>query len=152
MTNPLPEPYDYAGLSRHLIRQADAELQKGDHFQAAEKGWGAVAHAIKAVAEQRGWNHNSHFLLHEAAMQLFAEFDRAGLRPLYYTADRLHQNFYENAMSKEDVEINMGIVKELLAELEAMRGSAPAPFAPQNRDQRRRLDRLTRRPGVQQEE
>jgi predicted patatin/cPLA2 family phospholipase len=84
--------------------------------------------------------------LHEVAMQLFTKFDRTGLRPLYYTADRMHQNFYENIMARDEVETNISFVKELLTELEVIRNSSTIPFVPQNHDQRRRLDRLTRRP------
>jgi hypothetical protein len=146
MTNELPGPQDYVELSEHLIRQADAELEKGDHLQAGEKGWGAVAHALKAVAEQRGWNHNNHFLLQEVAMQLFTEFDSPRLAFLYDAADRMHQNFYENIMSRDDVEFRISGVKELLAELKTFRDSPPRPFVPQNHDQRRRLDRLARQP------
>ena len=144
MNNHLPEPYDYAGLSRHLIGQAETELAKGDYFQAAEKGWGAVAHAIKAVAEQRGWNHNNHYLVREAAMQLSVEFGRPGLMSLYDSADSLHRNFYGNYMRSDEVEQRIGAAREMLAELEAIRNSPPRPFTPQNRDQRRRLDTLTR--------
>ena len=144
MTTQLLEPHDYAGLSRHFIRQADDELAKGDHLQAAEKGWGAAAHAIKAVSAERGWNHNNHFLLHEAALQLSIEFDHDGLVTLYDAANLLHNNFYEHSMERDDVERRIGMVKELLAELETIKNSPPRPFVPQNHSQRRRLDRLMR--------
>ena len=144
MTTQLPEPHDYAGLSRHFIRQADDELAKGDHLQAAEKGWGAVAHALKSIAEQRGWNHNKHLLLHDTAMQLFDEFDKRELSLHYYAADSLHQNFYANILEWDEVQRSVEVVKELLAELETMKNSPPRPFTPQNHSQRRRLDRLER--------
>ena len=50
---------DYAALSRRLVRQAQEEFDTGDRLQASEKAWGAAAHAVKAIAESRGWNHNS---------------------------------------------------------------------------------------------
>ncbi len=142
----MPDAYDYVALSQHLIRQTDAELEKGDHYQAAEKGWGAVAHAIKAVAEQRGWNHDNHFLLHEAAFQLSAEFDRADLMDMYDSAERLHQNFYGCYMRRDEVERRINRAKTFSEQLEVIRNSPPRPFIPQNHDQRRRLDRLTRQP------
>ncbi len=54
---------DCAALSRRFVRQAQEEFDKGDRLQASEKAWGAAAHAVKAVAASRGWNHNSHRLL-----------------------------------------------------------------------------------------
>ena len=44
----------YAELSRHYLARADEYLRAGDRVQASEKGWGAVAEAIKSIAEGRG--------------------------------------------------------------------------------------------------
>ena len=44
----------YQQQSRHLLTQALRELDQGDLVQASEKGWGAAAQMVKAVAEQRG--------------------------------------------------------------------------------------------------
>ena len=53
----------HADLSRRLIQQASYELeQKGDRVQACEKASGAVAQAVKAIAEDRQWRHGSHHL------------------------------------------------------------------------------------------
>ena len=61
----------YLSISRRYLRQAEEELhQKGDTLQASEKIWGAAALALKSVAALRGWNHKSHPLLGDIAMQL----------------------------------------------------------------------------------
>ena len=44
----------YQVASRQLLRQGREELAKGDTRQAAEKGWGAAAQIVKAIAESRG--------------------------------------------------------------------------------------------------
>ena len=44
----------YREASRHLLAQAHGELYAGDVRQASEKGWGAAAQVVKAIAEQRG--------------------------------------------------------------------------------------------------
>ena len=59
----------YAELSRQYISRADEYLRVGDRVQASEKGWGAVAEAIKSIAEQRGWNHQGHRLLDDIVLQ-----------------------------------------------------------------------------------
>ena len=46
----------YQRDSRHLLGQAREELAQGDVRQASEKGWGAAAQIVKAVAETRGGN------------------------------------------------------------------------------------------------
>ena len=61
---------DYAAFSRRFVRQAQEEFDKGDQLQASEKAWGAAAHAVKAVAASRGWNHNSHRLLFDIVDQM----------------------------------------------------------------------------------
>ncbi len=53
----------YHAASRYLVQQARAELALGDLRQASEKGWGAAAQMVKAVAEFRGWSHRYHGLL-----------------------------------------------------------------------------------------
>ena len=41
----------YRNDSRTLLAQARAELAQGDVRQASEKGWGAAALMLKAIAE-----------------------------------------------------------------------------------------------------
>ena len=144
MTTLLPDPHDYAKLSQHFIRQAEEELQKGDHLQAAEKGWGAVAHAVKAIAEQRGWNHGSHPLLRDVYWQIITEFGRTDLALLFDGAEKLHQNFYENHLDRDEVEHRVNTSKSLLEELAVFKASPPRPFVPRGPAQQRRWNRLTR--------
>ena len=56
----LSEADTHIVVSRQLLAHADEFLQEGDLIQASEKGWGAAAHYLKAVAKQRGWRNNSH--------------------------------------------------------------------------------------------
>ena len=66
MTTPQParlrpsSPDRYEEISRHLLQQAEEELDKGDVLQASEKIWLSVAHELKAIAQHRGWNHRYH--------------------------------------------------------------------------------------------
>ena len=48
----------YQQASEHFLAQARQELADGDLPQASEKGWGATAQILKAIAERRGWEHN----------------------------------------------------------------------------------------------
>ena len=40
----------YSGISAEYLRKARSDLDEGDLLQASEKGWGAVAVALKACA------------------------------------------------------------------------------------------------------
>ena len=59
--------------SRHFLALVDEELARGELEEASNKVWGAAAHAIKAVAERRGWQHHAHALLEVAVDRLVNE-------------------------------------------------------------------------------
>lgn len=138
------ESNKHAELSRWCIAEADTYLRVGNNVQASEKGWGAAAQALKAIAEERDWNHRSHALIVDVAQQVSDEEDRPDLVALFGNAQALHTNFYENWLSSDTVTIYLDNVKRLLPELERIRDAAPPEFTPQTRDQRNRLRRLTK--------
>lgn len=140
----LQEPNKYAELSRWCISQADNYLRIRNNIQASEKGWGAAAQALKAIAEERGWNHGSHTLIVDVIQQVADEEVRPDLVAMFGLAQALHTNFYEDWLSSDTVSIYLDDVKKLLPELERIRGVVPSDFTPESRDQRNRWRRLTR--------
>ena len=106
--------------SRRFIIQADAELAAGDLLQASEKGWGAAAHAMKAVAQERGWRHDNHARLFGIADRLVAETGESDIRELFRSAGAAHKNFYEGNMSKEDIADRLAKIRTLLDILNAL--------------------------------
>ena len=87
-------------------------------MQASEKGWAAAAHAVKAISEHRGWRHESHRDLFDAARRIANELSQPRIRELFSLASVLHKNFYEGWYSDEEVERGLQEVRELLALLE----------------------------------
>ncbi len=81
--------------SWHFLDLVDDEVERGELEEASNKLWGAAAHAIKAVAERRGWFHGSHNALGETVLRLV---DDEGAPPLLYTyygfANWFHSRFY----------------------------------------------------------
>ena len=113
----------YQKASEHFMAQARLELAAGDLSQASEKGWGATAQMLKAIAEQRGWEHNRHRHYHRTASRLRAETGDGDIRRLFAVASDLHENFYENDMdvaivaeSLDDVEALLDKLRPLLAQ------------------------------------
>ena len=133
----------YAGLSRQYIARADEYLRAGDRVQASEKGWGAVAEAVKSIAEQRGWNHQGHRLLNDVAYQLTTEWGRPDVRRLYDAMEKLHINFYEDNMELDAIADSIADAKSLLAELDTLRRLPPRQIPIRTREQRNRWRRLT---------
>ena len=137
------ESNKYAELSRCFIGEADNYLGRRNNIQASEKGWGAVAQALKAIAQQRGWNHDGHRRIVDVAQQVADEQNRQDLISLFGPAQALHINFYEDWLDTDTVSVYLEDVKRLLPELEQFR-SAPVPvFTPETREQRNRIHRLT---------
>ena len=101
-----------------MLEQAGRELAAGDVLQASEKGWGAAAHTVKAIAEPRGWRHERHGDLFGVARRISDEFDQPRIRELFGLASVLHRNFYEGWYTEADVGSGLEEVRELLGLLE----------------------------------
>ena len=134
---------DYAALSRRLVRQAQEEFDTGDRLQASEKAWGAAAHAVKAIAESRGWNHNSHRLLFDIIDQVSRDLESPSLRTLFQVANSLHQNFYENWQPDGLVQDGIHKVKQLVDLLDEIRARPAHPSAVIDPRQWERLTKQT---------
>ncbi len=110
----------YRAASRHLLVQARAELEQGDARQASEKGWGAAAQMVKAVAEQRGWDHKTHRHIWQAAKMLADERRDISISRLFRSANHLHSNFYEDIDDANNVADTLNDVERLLCLLEPL--------------------------------
>ena len=99
------------------MAQARRELADGDLAQASEKGWGAAAQMLKAVAQQRGWEHSRHRHHLVTASRLRSETGDGDIRRLFSTASALHENFHENEMETADVADGLDDVEVLIDKL-----------------------------------
>ena len=109
---------DYANAGRNFLAQAFEEFAKGELTQASEKGWGAAAQMVKAVAAMRGWDHNGHAYLFQVIRRLTEETEDPQLATLFLVANSLHTNFYENWLPEELVQSGLVNVRELVEKLE----------------------------------
>ena len=100
------------------MTQAAEELQKDDLCQASEKGWGAAAEMVKAVASTRGWDHGGHRQLHGIVSRLVAEIGDENLRTEFAVASALHTNFYEGWLDRGTVEAHLGQVTRFVGRME----------------------------------
>ena len=133
----------HAEYSLRLIKQANYELvEKGDRIQASDKAAGAVAHAVKAIAEDCQWRHGSHNLRREIMDLIAAEFNRPELGYLQAVADRLHDNFYEDLFQDWQLKERLDTVTGLLESLMELRGLGTNPDFVPSPEQQRSIDRL----------
>ena len=102
------------------MRQAYEELGQDDLHQASEKGWGAAAQIVKAVAEDRGLDHGGHAELYGVVRQLRAESGINDLMSLFQTAGHLHFNFYEGLLDNQEIRESLDRVSEFVGRLRVM--------------------------------
>jgi len=133
----------HADLSRRLMAQANYELHTmGDRVQASDKASVAVAHAVKAISEDRNWRHGSHNLRREIVVLLASEFDLPDLVNLQGIADQLHDNHYEDRMSDVVVAYLVGQINDRIGVLWDLRETGlNSDFSP-TPDQQRVISRL----------
>ncbi len=112
----------YNATGRDFLERARAYLGDGDLLQASEKGWGAAAQMVKAVAETRGWLHTDHGGLYQAIDRLVQETGDDDLITAFAGASTLHVNFYEGWLPRGMVAYYLSQVGELVDKLEALRG------------------------------
>ena len=111
---------EYMTTSRRYLGQAEAEFAKGDMLQASEKGWGAVAEAVKAAAVLRGVEHTSHRHLRFMADDLADETGQGEISKLFTLADGMHANYYEAWMRPSAVRSHLDDARRLVEILESL--------------------------------
>ena len=114
----------YRERSHELLAKARAELDT-DLAQAGEKGWGAAAEMVKAVAEQRGLYHRTHRVLYEIVDALMRETGDREISTLFASANDLHANFYENWFARESVAVRIADVERFVGKVEALLSPSP---------------------------
>ena len=107
--------------SWHFLGLVDDELARGELEEASNKVWGAAAHAIKAVAERRGWEHHAHALLEQAVYRLVHE-ERAprDLLIQYITASAYHQRFYGAPPEAAYIQAGKELIAQFIETLESL--------------------------------
>ena len=79
---------EHRQVAREFLAASDEEFERGDVLQGAEKLWGAAAHAVMSVAQERGWPHESHRSLKNATIRLSEELDDQFVRGAFGAAEK----------------------------------------------------------------
>lgn len=111
-------PARHREISAEFLDHAEGEYGKGDMLQASEKAWGAIAHYSKAVAQEQGWQHQSHYDLRKSALRLIESADDPDQCIRYFgMMERLHINFYEENFSQREVRLTLDDTHRLMEAL-----------------------------------
>ncbi len=110
----------YREQSRVLLAQAYEELEEGDLAQASEKGWGAAAQMLKAIADERGWTHDDPPELHSVMDRIYCETEDEELINLFCSAVFLGFGYCEGAFSAEYIKATLRDVEEFAQRSEGL--------------------------------
>ena len=108
----------YRQSAHTLLQKARDELVAGDAPQASEKGWGAAAQMLKAIAQQAGVQHHSHAALSQIASDVHGQTGEDNIATWFAVAQNLHINFYEDHLSDEFVHIYLNQISLLVNRLD----------------------------------
>ena len=107
--------------SWHFLELVDDEVERGEMEEAGNKLWGAAAHAIKAVAQRRGWPHGAHRDLEEVVMRLVDDEDAPAILFTYYTsANWFHSRFYGGPPTNSQICHGKGQIADFMRILEGL--------------------------------
>ena len=102
---------DHIELARDFLVRSKAYLESGDLHQASEKGWGAAAHIIKAVAATNGWEYDFVSVIVNARHR----YRQPSLTRMSNAAQELHRNYYRRKRF-----LHAEVIEEGIGEVEAM--------------------------------
>ena len=104
----------YRERSHHFLSLVNDFLERDEPELACESLWGGAAHAIKSIAQRKGWEHSSHALLLLSVNRLIAENSAPPhLLGQYYFASELHVGFYGDRQFRPE---HLRLVRALIAE------------------------------------
>ena len=110
-------PREHIAAALDFLELADGPISQRNALLRSELFWCAAAHAVKAVAKQRGWQNESHYDLFLVVRRLARELGNAGLIRRFNQASRLHRNMYEGLMSQRAIAESARQARQLVRRL-----------------------------------
>ena len=111
---------EHVQTAREFLLKSDGYFAEGDVLQGSEKLWGAAAHAVMAVAQQRGWKYGNHYTLRETALRLADELEDERISLGLGVAEKFHANFYHEFMEDSELDMNRPLAKRFVARMLAL--------------------------------
>lgn len=112
---------EHAATARELLIASDADFDKDDLVQASEKLWGAAAHAVMAVAQQRNWScDKSHRSLKITVIRLSREQGDPLIEGQFGAAEKFYRNFFQDDMEDYERDADRPLVHDFVARVLAL--------------------------------
>ena len=104
-----------------LMAHAAEMLEQENRPQASEKAWGAFAHQVHIICDQRHWEYVNHGQLWRIILALVNENERAEVDTLQADANmanKLHENYYRDVMELDEIREAHIAVRRAIATLQ----------------------------------
>lgn len=121
---------DHGVHSQRMLAHAREQLAAGDRVQAAEKIWGAAAHKLAEIANQRGWPLTGHRDNADIAEYIAALVGDPAIVGGFDSAAAAYQNFYADLLPIHKLEARLDAVSDLIERLETARHQLPLDLEP----------------------
>ncbi len=105
---------DHSETALEFLDASDREFENDNVVRGAEKLWGAAAHAVMSVAQERGWPHESHRSLKNAAIRLSEEYEDPLIAASFGVAEKFHRHFYHDSMEDWERDADRPLVHDFV--------------------------------------
>ena len=111
---------EHIQTAQEFLDKSDRYFAEGDELQGSEKTWGAAAHAVMAVAQQRGRNYGDHRSLRVAVRRIAEEQDDPSLELAFGVAEKFHANFHHKFMQDYEFDRDRPAVRLFVQRIQSL--------------------------------
>lgn len=105
---------EHVRIALAWLTVSDEEFAEGRQMQASEKLWGATAHALTALAMDRGWRYGRHRDFVSTTRRLSEESGDVEMVRDFNHAREFHANFYQGQLGDEEMERLRPVVRQFV--------------------------------------
>ena len=105
---------EHAQAARQHLQTADAEFASGATAQGSATLWQSAAHAVMAVARQRGWPDDGDQGVKTAADRLAADTGDDTIAAGFFAAQHFHANSHHDFMEPDDIARGLPLVHDFV--------------------------------------
>ena len=117
MTTPTMPVPEHILMAQGFLEEADDEFAVGKPLKGSEMLWGAVSHALVAIALLQHRPYNSHGALRNIATRIPNVRGRPAGKDEFARAEEFHINFYHGQLTDEQITDNRPEVKRFVERL-----------------------------------
>ena len=111
---------EHVQTAQDFLVKSDAYFAEGDILQGSEKLWGAASHAVMAVAQERGWDYESHYALRQVALRLADEMEDERISLGLGVAEMFRANFCHEFMDESGLDMSRPSAKRFVERMLAL--------------------------------